>query len=222
VVSVGDTIQGLQDSTAAAEWRQAAAIFRRYPSLPLYLTPGNHDIWSPKSETLFRRFAGHAPHYSFDFEHLHVVVLDNSRAEQFTEAEMSFLERDLEAHRDAEAKLIVSHRPSWLFPVVFGNPDSAMHRLAKKYGVKYVVAGHLHEMLHFELQGVTYLSLPSAGGHLRASKRYEDGWFFGHTLVEDEGGSLTFRIEEARAPAGQGRMSKATDWGAAGLANRAR
>ena len=84
-------------------------------------------------------------------------------------------------------KFIVSHRPSWLFDVVLGNPDFAVHRMAKKYGVRYVIAGHVHQMLRLELEGVTYLSMASSGGHLRASKKYEDGWFFGYTVVDVRG-----------------------------------
>jgi 3',5'-cyclic-AMP phosphodiesterase len=222
VLGVGDTIQGLQDSTAQKEWQQANEIFARYPSLPIYLTPGNHDIWSPLSERLFRQFSRHPPHYSYDFRDLHVTVLDNSRTEQLGADELNFLEQDLQAHERQAIKLVVCHRPSWLLPALFKNPNTPLHRLAKKYGVKYLVAGHLHEMLHFEMEGITYLSMPSAGGHLRASGRYEDGWFFGHTLVEDEGGTLKFRIEEAKAPIGAGRVTTEADWGAAGLVNRAR
>jgi 3',5'-cyclic-AMP phosphodiesterase len=220
VLSVGDTIQGLQDAAALDEWRQVEKIFGRFPSLPVYLTPGNHDIWSPLSERMFRKFARRSPHYSFDFQDLHVTVLDNSRTEQLSQEELNFLEQDLQAHMGQPVKLVVCHRPSWLLPVLFGNRDTPVHQMAKKYGVKYVVAGHLHEMLHFQLEGVTYLSMPSAGGHLRASGRYEDGWFFGHTLVEDENGKLKFQIEEARAPIGAGRVTTEADWGAAGLVNR--
>src|SRR5277367_840432 len=45
VVTVGDTIQGLDDAKADSEWGEAARIFALYRRLPLYLTPGNHDIW---------------------------------------------------------------------------------------------------------------------------------------------------------------------------------
>ncbi|MFZ0592381.1 MAG: metallophosphoesterase, partial [Bryobacteraceae bacterium] len=204
------------------EWQQVEKILDRHPSLPVYLAPGNHDIWSPLSERLFRKFARRAPHYGFDFQNLHVTVLDNSRTEQLSAAELEFLEQDLQAHERQPAKLVVCHRPSWLFPVLFKNPNSPLHQLAKRFGVRYLVAGHLHEMLHFELEGVTYLSMPSAGGHLRASGRYEDGWFFGHTLVEDDNDTLKFRIEEAKAPIGEGRITSEADWGAAGLVNRAR
>jgi hypothetical protein len=215
VLSVGDTIQGFDDALAARQWQDVRRNF--HPAIPLYLTPGNHDIWSVKSEALFRKFAGHVPHYSFDFEGLHVTVLDNSRTEQFSADELRFLEEDLQAHKQTRVKLVISHRPSWLLAVLFANSNSAFHQIVKKYGVKYVIAGHIHQMLHFELDGITYLSMPSAGGHLRASKRYEDGWFFGHTLVEDAGDTLRFTIEEAHAPFGKARITQANNWGVAGL-----
>src|SRR5690242_7902200 len=75
VVSVGDTIQGLNDATAEREWR----ILNSYKQFPLYLAPGNHDIWSAESERLFRKYASHAPHYSFDYHQAHFTILDNSR-----------------------------------------------------------------------------------------------------------------------------------------------
>ena len=64
------------------------------------------------------------------------------------------------------------------------NPDFALHQLAKQYGVHYVIAGHIHQMLRLTLDGVEYVSMPSAGGHLRASGEYRDGWFFGYTVVQ--------------------------------------
>jgi hypothetical protein len=76
-------------------------------------------------------------------------------------------------------------------------------------------------MVHAELDGITYLSMPSAGGHLRDTKRYEDGWFFGYTAVQATGRRLIFRIEELDAPYGKGRVSTIDDWGVAGLLKRA-
>ena len=60
---------------------------------------------------------------------------------------------------------------------MLGNPAFPLHQLAARYGAKYVIAGHIHQMLHFELDGITYLSMASSGGHLRESKTYERGWF---------------------------------------------
>jgi len=217
VVTVGDTIEGLHDATAQAEWQEMERILEPYRRFPIYFTPGNHDIWSAASERLFRQHAAHPPHYSFDQGPAHFTILDNSRSDELSAAELTFLEEDLKAHAARPVKFIISHRPSWLINVALHNPNFDLHRLARKYGVQYVIAGHVHEMLRFELEGVTYLSMPSAGGNLRASGEYADGWFFGHALVTVHGADIDFQIEELKPPYGQGRATKPTDWGMLGL-----
>jgi 3',5'-cyclic-AMP phosphodiesterase len=222
VVGVGDTIQGMNDAGAEAEWREVDRIlgpFRRYP---LYLAAGNHDVWSPQSEGLFQQHAEHALHYSFDFGQVHFTVLDNSRSDELSAQELAFLEADLKAHASQPLKMVISHRPSWIVDVAIRNPNFALHQLARRYGVQYVVAGHLHQMLHLELEGVTYVSMASSGGHLRSSGIYEDGWFFGHALVEVHGNGIDFRIEESGPPRGEGRITKLADWGMAGLVKKDR
>ncbi len=216
VVSPGDTIQGLNDATAAEEWRQVRTVLSLYTAIPLYLTPGNHDVWSESSELLFAKNAGHPVHYSFDSGPVHVTVLDNSRGDSLSPDEMAFLERDLQAHADRPVKFIVSHRPSWLFPVLLRSPDFPLHQLAKKYGVQYVIAGHVHQLLHFSLEGVEYVSLPSAGGHLRSTGKYEDGWFFGFTVAEVRKQEAGFAIELKLHPLG-GVVTNLSQWGSAGL-----
>ena len=215
VVTIGDTIQGLDDATADGEWREVQRIFNK--RFPLYLTPGNHDIWSDVSESLFGKYSGHPPHYSFDYEQAHFTILDNSRTDRFSAAELAFLEADLRAHREQPLKFVLSHRPSWIVEVLLKNPQSAFHQLVKKYAVQFVLSGHIHQMIQAQLEGITYLSMPSAGGQLRASKKYEDGWFFAHTLVDVTGTEVHFQIKEI-APSS--RVTTPKDWGAAGLLHR--
>jgi predicted phosphodiesterase len=217
VVTAGDTIEGLNDAAAQAEWQALERTLEPYRRYPLYLTPGNHDIWSAASERLFRQHAAHPPHYSFDQGLAHFTILDNSRSDELSAAELTFLEKDLKAHASQPMKFIFSHRPSWLISVALQNPDFALHQLARQYGVQYVIAGHVHQMLRFNLQGVTYLSMPSAGGKLRASEKYADGWFFGHALVTVQGTGINFNIEELKPPHGQGQATKPTDWDMLGL-----
>jgi Icc protein len=220
VITVGDTIEGSLDATAPAEWQQAERILQPYKRYPIYLTPGNHDIWSAVSERLFREHSAHPPHYSFDYRQAHFTILDNSRSDEFSAGEMDFLQKDLQAHAAQPVKFIFSHRPSWLIDVALQKPDFALHQLARQYGVQYVVAGHIHQLLRFQLQGVTYLSMPSSGGHLRASREYAEGWFFAHALVNVRGTDIDFHIEELKPPHGQGRVTVSTDWGMAGLVDR--
>lgn len=219
VLTVGDTIQGLDDAKAEAEWREAREILHLF-RVPVYLTPGNHDIWSAASERLFTKYSGHPVHYSFDYGTAHVTVLDNSRSDELSDSELKFLEADLKAHAAQPLKMVVMHRPSWILPVTLRNPDFELHKLARRYGVQYVIAGHIHQMLRLELEGVTYISMGSAGGHLRASERYEDGWLFGHALVEVHGASAAVHIHETGPPHGHGRVTELGDWGMTGLAKK--
>jgi hypothetical protein len=109
-------------------------------------------------------------------------------------------------------KFVISHRPSWLLDILLKNPHNALHQLAKKYGVQYVISGHVHQMIHSNFEGITYLSMPSAGGHLRGTMKYEDGWFFAHTLVDVAGSDVQFQIKELHS-----RITTPTDWTASGL-----
>ena len=216
VVTAGDTIEGLDDAAAESQWRAIEQMLKPYRRIPFYPAPGNHDIWSPVSERLFRQQTSHDPHYGFDYQQAHFTILDNSRNEQFSPAELAFLEKDLAAHADQAVKFVVSHRPSWLIEAAVRNPNFALHQLARKYGVQTVIAGHVHEMLQVNLDGIRYISMPSAGGHLRGTDKYEDGWFFGYALVEVTGRQVKVQIKELKPPYGQGRVTSLDAWGAGG------
>ena len=68
------------------------------------------------------------------------------------------------------------------------------------------------------MDGVEYVSLASSGGHLRLSKKYEDGWFFGFTVMQVRGAATTIRIHELKPPHGEGRVTGLENWGKTGLA----
>src|SRR5580693_8099365 len=52
VINVGDSIQGGSDATAASEWQALRPLWDRY-RYRIYLTPGNHDIWSDASRAIY-------------------------------------------------------------------------------------------------------------------------------------------------------------------------
>jgi hypothetical protein len=103
---------------------------------------------------------------------------------------------------------------------MFQNPRFRLHQLAKKYGVHYVIAGHLHQMLDVDLEGVNYVSMASAGGHLRGTEQYQDGWFFGYALIGVRGADIDFHVKELPAPQGLGRITQLSDWRKAGPRSR--
>jgi predicted phosphodiesterase len=107
-----------------------------------------------------------------------------------------------------------------LLDAVLRNSNFALHQLAKRYGVGYVIAGHVHQMLFVDLDGVMYISMPSSGGHLRLSGKYEDGWFFGYMLAAVHGKEARLQIKELKPPLGQGRVTVPQDWSSAGLVSK--
>jgi len=219
-ITVGDTIQGGDARTMEEQWEEADAILAPYRRYKILLTPGNHDVWSEASARAYVVYSKRSLHYGFDYKQVHITVLDNSLSDNLSAEELAFLETDLKAHEKQPVKFIFSHRPSWILQVVLGNPAFPLHQLAMHYGVKYVIAGHIHQMLHFDLDGVMYLSMASSGGHLREDKSYEHGWFFQHTVAHVSGDKVIFKIKELEKPYGQGRVTSPDDWGAAGLIRR--
>lgn len=219
VINVGDTIQGGSDAAVNQEWQAVLHHIAAYRNCPLFLVPGNHDVWSAASAAAFQKYAKHPLHYSFDYNGAHFTVLDNSRSDRFSDSELQFLKQDLQLHQKQRVKFVFSHRPSWILQVVLSNPNFALHKIAQQYGVKYVVAGHIHQMLHFQLDGITYLSMASSGGHLREEKKYKHGWFFGYSLVAVDGDSVHFKIKELGPPYGESRQTSLKDWAPSGLAD---
>jgi predicted phosphodiesterase len=211
VINVGDTIQGGKDATAAAEWRALRPLFAKYRHYPLYFIPGNHDIWSDASERIYERETKRPASYSFDFGGAHFTVLDNSRTEDLSQAQMRFLESDLSKHRGAAVKFVFFHKPYWLLPAMVG-ADFELHRMAVKHGVRYVVSGHAHRFARFERDGVVYLMVGSSGARLRANT-FEEGWFYHHVRVTMSGQRVNMLIKETDAPFGQARTFTEQDWG---------
>lgn len=203
VINAGDTIQGGQDATAEAEWRALRPVWSRYPG-PRYFTPGNHDIWSALSREVFEQETSHPAFYGFNFQSAHFTVLDNSETENLSGEQMAFLERDLAANRDRAPKFVFFHKPFWLIPVKFQSGEFPFHQLVKKYGVTCVVSGHGHEFVRLVQDGIIYLEAGSSGGRLKG-RGFEQGWFFGHTLVQVKGTQVSLTIKEVDAPLGQGR-----------------
>jgi 3',5'-cyclic-AMP phosphodiesterase len=210
VVNAGDSIQGGNDSTAASEWLALRQLWSCY-RYPLYLTPGNHDIWSRASLAMYYKQTGQQRFYSFNYQNAHFTVLDNSDAPDLSatlpDDQMQFLERDLEQNRDRDPKFVFFHKPLWLIPVKFQNSRFPFHQLIKKFGVGYVVSGHGHQYVRAAQDGITYLEAPSSGGKLKG-QGFAQGWFYGHVLVTVKGSNVDLTVKEIGAPLGQGRNIK--------------
>ncbi|MBK9167879.1 MAG: metallophosphoesterase [Bryobacterales bacterium] len=215
IVNVGDTIEGQTLGRPREEWEELSAFWRRF-GLRQYFTPGNHDIWSPDSLVLYRRYTARPTMYSFTWQNAYFAVLDNSRTLDLPEEQYRFLEADLRKHRDFEPKFVFFHKPFWIAFLKVGSGSFPLHRIAVRHRVTYVVSGHTHTFDRMERDGVGYLIVGSSGGALRgdseAEGSLERGHFYHHIRGHVRGASVRLTVKELDAPAGKGRVFDATGW----------
>ncbi len=221
VINAGDTIQGVNDETAEAQWDEIRGFLDRYRRFPFYFVAGNHDIWSSYSQKLFERETGRPATYSFNYQNAHFVVLDNSRSLDLPPDQLRFLEEDLKKNRARDPKFVFFHQPFWLVYVKFKSGAFPLHRLAKEYGVDYVISGHGHQFVRLAQDGITYMEVGSSGANIGEVWKQDDafakGLFYHYVQVQVKGARAQMTVKELDSPFGKGRKFSAEDWGEDGL-----
>ena len=222
VLNVGDSIQGGDDATAAKEWSELRPVWARYNHYPHYFTAGNHDVWSDVSRQIYERETGRPTHYSFKFEDAFFVVLDTATRRDdplrgtLNDGQMAYLERELEANKDAQPKFVIFHHPFWIGEIDNTAGDFPLHRLATKYGVNAVISGHGHRFVRRVHEGVTYMEVGSSGGQmtggLTRGEGFRDGLFYHWMWARVKGGKVSFTVKEIGGGMGDGRMFRAEEW----------
>jgi predicted phosphodiesterase len=210
VINVGDTIQGTDDETVESQWRTIGALLAPYRQYPFYYVAGNHDIWSAFSRKVFERETGRRATYSFNRQDAHFVVLDNSGSLDLGFSQLQFLEADLKANRQRRPKFVFFHQSFWLIFLKFQSREFPLHRLAREYGVDYVITGHAHFFARMVRDGIVYMQMGSSGAKIVPD--FAQGVFYQHASVEVRGAGARIRIKELDAPFGRGRSFAAEDW----------
>ena len=79
VLTVGDMIEGYTADTNRLnqQWGEYKSMISKL-SMPIYFTPGNHDITTDAALGTYQKQIG-KPYYSFDIGGIHFIILDNSR-----------------------------------------------------------------------------------------------------------------------------------------------
>jgi predicted phosphodiesterase len=165
VVTVGDMIEGYTaDSTELTrQWTEYLGIIKPF-TMPVYHTPGNHDITEEAMRGAFRRFIGE-PFHSFDVRGVHFVVLDNGRFASFDALpgeQVNWLKADLKSHRNAAYTVVFFHVPWWRNGVAAGKPDP-LHALFVENGVDAVFSGHYHYYFSGRYDGIIYTGVGTSG-----------------------------------------------------------
>ena len=188
VMTVGDMIEGYTEDTTVLveEWQEYMSLLEPL-TMPIYHTPGNHDITTDPMEGLYRRYMGD-PYYSFDHRGLHFVILDNSRAstgDDLSSEQMKWLAEDLSANHESIYTIIFVHKPYWFDTIAVDNPH-ALHALLVEHDVDAVFTGHYHRYFVGEYDGIIYTSIGSSGGGMSPGPSGL-GYHFAWVTVSNDG-----------------------------------
>ncbi len=218
-VTIGDSIEGLDDSKAPAQWAEMQTLWAT-AKFPLRHTPGNHDIWNDSSSALFAQQAGNPPQHSFVHQNSLFVILDNSRVEGLPPAQLAFLAKSLAANPHCHPKMVFLHKPFWIPQVAVRSRDFDLHRLAKRHGVTHIFSGHGHQLVHLESDGIHYTEIGSSGGSvdrgLLRREGFRQGWFYHYFLLKIQAEQVAITVRELPPPHGLGRTFRLEQWTAAG------
>lgn len=183
VMTVGDMIEGYTEDPArmTEEWEEYVTLVEPL-TVPIYYTPGNHDITTDAMLEAYEKYIGD-PYYSFNYKKrdIHIIVLDNSRyntPEEIPADQIEWLKKDLKKNRKSAWTCVFMHKPLWFNGIAAGKPDM-LHDIFRENGVDAVFTGHFHIYFSGEYDGVKYTSLGSSGGGTRsdiADLHYHFAW----------------------------------------------
>lgn len=186
------------------EYAALLALIKEF-EVPLYATPGNHDIRSG-GRSIYGAIFGPA-YYSFTYGNTHFVVLDSSTG-GLDDAQYRWLEEDLKNH-ERETILVFTHVPPFDprpgESHAFNSPDERdlFLDLMKRYGVDRVYASHIHSYYKEERLGVPYIITGGGGAYLVSSG------FYHYIDVEIDGNEIREKVVKIpSAPESQSRI----DW----------
>lgn len=188
VMTVGDMIEGFTDDSVqlAEQWQEYRYLISPLVA-PIHFTPGNHELSSDRAAAAYKENVGRT-YYSFNFDRVHIVVLDVARwetAEEMPPEQLAWLEKDLKTFKNSLYTMVFMHKPFWWETVVHSRPDT-LHSLFKKYGVDAVFAGHFHDYFSIDYQGIQYTCLGSSGGGMEGD--FGDlGYHFLYVTLDSRG-----------------------------------
>jgi len=186
---LGDNVEyGMVDKYWRAE---AADLARCLDGMPVRPILGNHDSFMG-GQDIFRRYffpaslatdSGSPYYWSMKAGPARIVVLDLMwGAEEFGEAQSSWLEKTLSSVAKGEQVVVLSH--CFFYASGYVDPDGDMpwydhfgttakvSPILERHGVDLVVSGHDHTMELLEHGGVTYALVGSMGGRPDSERTY--------------------------------------------------
>ncbi len=195
LLNCGDNVEGYTSDLdeLRAQWKQVKDTYAKL-SCPVYICPGNHDIWDDASDKVFREETGRDPNYSFDVGEVHFTVFDNSRPEefgQFPKEQVEWLRADLAKAASARHRFVFMHKPFW-YACLEKQQEDKLHQVLVEGKATRIFTGHYHGFCYREIDGLPYHLCGSVGG---GNSRVEaKGDFYGFLWVTVDGDRVDVAI----------------------------
>lgn len=198
VVGIGDLIEGYTDDivAAAAEWDAVLAMLDR-TGVPGYFAPGNHDIWSPASESLFVRRVNPAT-WSLAHRNSIFIFCDNTRWQRFADWPAEQRRRfraELKKARRYQHRFVLMHRPWWRYALERGEPDT-LHEWCREAGITHVFTGHDHFYSSHIRDSISYFQVGPSGSRLKVHYDRARGGFQNYLFGQVIGRHVSLAVVE--------------------------
>lgn len=179
VLSVGDLIQGPSKSdprTLTEQWDEFNAWVQEF-NMRFYYVVGNHDIGDLNEQTEWCRQFG-ARYYAFVYKNVLFLFLDSEDPPptRISADQAAFAGKVLEENKVVDWTLVFFHKPFWTY-MAPAAPDPGWESVkASLQGRKHTVfAGHVHNYMHYIIDGTEYYTLGTTGGNRNFAGRPADG-----------------------------------------------
>ena len=156
VVLTGDLINKKDDRAQVVEFKRITAKINS--EIPVYYSPGNHDIGQPTSQTDIDLFTEDYGHDRFSIKHKKNLLIGinsciiKSNDPVLEMKQFDWLKKELSKSKRAKHTIIFTHYP--FFINAFDEPETYSNiaidtrnrylNLFKEFGVDAIFAGHLH------------------------------------------------------------------------------
>jgi hypothetical protein len=135
---------------------------------PYRIAPGNHCIWDAQSAAIWKERYGPTYH-AFSLGGCRFLALNSEETygvrDRLSPEQIAWLEKEIEAAKDAQHVFVYLHKPLWRFEPGRGPWMAEVHPILRRHPSVTVFAGHFHVFERSnDRDHVRYYIAPAAGG----------------------------------------------------------
>ena len=192
-IHLGDMV----DKGELPRYRTFFQSLRQLLKVPLLALIGNHELAADPEGKLYTQIFG-PRNFSFPMGSHYFIMFDDNAKTGPSEAEIRWLEKELQKARSYKTRLVFLHVP--LFDPRGGEhhhclPPESGRRLAalfKKYRVSHVFAAHIHSFFEGHWDGIPYTITAGAGAKLYGTDPLH--FFYHYTQVTVQGDRVQTQV----------------------------